>query len=201
MANVLKASIAKVQSKAKTHDTVLVKVTIANTSGQDVSVLTWNTPLDRLLSDCFDVTVNGKAVEYDGPLVKRAVPAESDYLVIKAGQSVEAEYPVSDAYDTSTPGKYDIKLKTPIPDVTPIQPGIAAVAVATGRRAPVNERIAARTSLTVEKGEGAHLTLGAAARQDEKLAKAARKVVAAKSLKAATKKTRVRTRRPPHNPP
>src|SRR4051812_25599396 len=103
MAARLRASISKVQNKAKTHDNVLVKVTITNTGDEDVSVLTWNTPLDRLITDCLDVSVNGRKVEYDGPVVKRGAPKESDYLVIKAGQSVEAEFPVSDAYDTSRP--------------------------------------------------------------------------------------------------
>lgn len=187
MASRLKASISKVQSKAKTHDTVLVKVAITNTSKQDLSVLTWNTPLDRLVTDCLDVTVNGKKVEYDGPMVKRAAPTESDYLVIKAGQSVEAEYPVSDAYDTSKPGKYDVKLKPRIADVAPKQAGLAKL-LAMGRREPVQAPISARTSFKVEKGQGGHLTLGAAARTNEKTQKLAMSKAVGMKTKATAKK-------------
>jgi peptidyl-Lys metalloendopeptidase len=187
MAAQLKASISRVQSKAKTHDNVLVKVRITNTGKEDVSILTWNTPLDRLITDCLDVSVNGKNVEYDGPMVKRAAPKESDYLVIKAGQTVEAEYPVSDAYDTSRPGSYEVKLKTPIPDVAPKEKGVAA-ALASGRRTPVRQPLSARTAFKIEKGQGNHLTLGAAARHDEKQSKTAMRSVAALKAAAAPKK-------------
>jgi hypothetical protein len=194
MASIFKASISKVQKNATTHDTVVVKVAITNTSDQDVSVLTWNTPLDRLITDCFAVTVDGKPVEYDGPMVKRAAPTASDYLVIKAGQTVEAEYPVSDAYDTSKPGNYLIKLKTPIPDAAPELAG-AAESLAAATRPPVTQRMSASTKIKIEQGQGAHLTLGAAARKDEKLIRPALKTATMGSRKAAgLKKTPIRKR-------
>lgn len=187
MAKLFKASIRKVQKKPTTHDSVVVKVAITNTSDQDVSVLTWNTPLDRLVTDCLAVTVNGEAIGYDGPMVKRAAPTESDYLVIKAGQTVEAEYPVSDAYDTSKPGNYVIKLKTPIPDTAPKLAG-AAKLLPSGTRPPVTQPITASTEIKIEQGEGSHLTLGAAARKDEKMLKSALQTTAASARKPNSKK-------------
>jgi hypothetical protein len=168
----LKAKFVKVEDKYKTHHNVHLKVVLTNTSKKDLSVLKWNTPLDIVLTDCLQVTVNGKAIEYDGPLVKRSAPGPEDYIVIKAGQSVQAEFPVSDAYDTSKPGNYHVELKTQIPDVAPKELGLAAELKA-DKRTPVQQPISAQTSFKVTKGAGAHDTLGAAARRQEKVETAA----------------------------
>jgi hypothetical protein len=40
-----------------------------------------------VITDCLDVTVNGKKVEYDGPIIKRGAPTARDYKVIKAGRA------------------------------------------------------------------------------------------------------------------
>ena len=179
MAKQLKASMIRVQGKAKTHDTVLVRFALTNTSKQDVSVLTWNTPLDRMITDCLDVTVDGESIEYDGPMIKRGAPTASDYLVLAPGQTVEAEFPVSDAYDTSKPGKYDVKIKRAIGDVVPEKSAVkAATALASGNRAPAREQVSAKTRFTIEKGQGGHLTLGEAARLQEQQMKAAMKATA-----------------------
>src|SRR5215471_10018034 len=117
----------------KTHQPVRLKVILTNTSNKNLSVLTWNTPLDALVTDCLEVTVNGKKVEYDGPLVKRGTPTAKDYVTIKAGQSVETKFPLSAAYDTSKPGTYEVKLKSPIPDIIPKVAGLAKVLRAPSR--------------------------------------------------------------------
>lgn len=176
----------------KTNRPVQLKVVLTNTSDQDLSILTWNTPLDDLVTDCLDVTLNGKKVEYDGPLVKRGAPTAKDYVTIKAGQSVETKFPVSAAYDTSKPGTYNVKLKSPIPDVVPTVTGLVK-ALRAENRAPAMQAISHKTSFTVRRAAGKIQTLGAAARSKEKAAKAKAKKPALAALRAAKKKPLLKT--------
>lgn len=178
----LEAKLVKPEKSFKTQSSVPLKVILTNTSDQDLSVLTWNTPLDDVVTDCLDVTVNGKKVEYDGPIIKRGAPTAKDYVLIKAGQSVETKFPVSDAYDTSKPGTYQVKLKTAIPDVRPKQRRLAA-ALKAHDFSPIQLPVEDKTTFKIEKGEGRRLTLGAAARSKEQAKK-----VSAKGIAAARKK-------------
>jgi len=182
----LKAKFVKPDKSFKGQHSVPLKIILTNTGKQDLSVLTRNTPLDGLVTDCLDVTVNGKKVEYDGPIVKRAPPTASDYTLIKAGQSVEAEFVVSDAYDTSRPGTYKVKLKTPILDARPKEAKLAA-ALKSIDFVPKVHAIKDQTSFKVEKGAALRLTLGAAARSKE-AAKMATAKVSASTLRSAVKK-------------
>jgi hypothetical protein len=70
---------------------------------------------------------------------------------------VVTDFPVSDAYDTN--GTYQVKLKTPVPDVQPKRTK-AAAALAARDFAPTKQVIKGKTSFTVEKGEGRRLTSG-----------------------------------------
>ena len=187
--NQLKARLVKFEDSYKSHHAVRLKVVLTNTSKKDLSILTWNTPLDGLVTDCLDIRIGGKNIEYDGPMVKRGAPTPKDYIVIKAGQSIEAEFPVSDAYDTSKPGNYQVKLKTDIPDVAPQESRpMMAAALKLGRHTPVRQPIPANISFKVTKGEGSHMTMGAAARSEEQnrkiLAKAVARVAAKKKATA-----------------
>ena len=183
----LEAKLVKPEKSFKTHSSVPLKVILTNTSDQDLSVLTWNTPLDDVVTDCLDIRVNGKNVEYDGPIIKRGAPTAKDYVLIKAGQSVETKFPVSDAYDTSKPGTYEVKLKTAIPDARPKQTRLAAALNAPDFE-PIQLPVKDKTTFTVEKGEGRRLTLGAAARTKEQAKKASAKKATAKAMAAAKKK-------------
>lgn len=192
MSKRLKATITRIRTKpkAKTHDVVLIKFSLTNASKQDVAVLTWNTPLDRVTTDCLDVEVDGKAIEYDGPMVKRGAPMASDYVTLAPGQTVEAEFAVSNAYDTSKPGAYEIRLKRGIGDVFAERTASkAATTLALGKRSAAHERVSARTRFTIEKGLGGHFTLGEAARQQERFARTAMEAVARRKMKLRKKKS------------
>ena len=179
----LKVDLVKPEKAFKTHTSVPLQVILTNTGDEDLSVLIWNTPLDPVITDCLEISVDGKKVEYDGPIVKRGAPTAKDYKLIKAGQSIVTDFPVSDAYDTSKPGTYRVKLKTAVPDVQPKRPQMAAMLKAADFK-PTKQAIKASTSFKVEKGEGRRLTLGAAARGKEQQKKAAK----AATAKAAAKK-------------
>lgn len=184
--NPLKAKFVKLEGSRRTHEKVRLKVILTNRGNEDLSVLAWNTPFDPMLSDCLEVTVNGKQIKYDGPLVKRAAPTPKDYITIKAGQSVEAEFPLSDAYDTSKPGGYDVKLRAQVPDAVPKQTALASL-MKRGVHQPTRRAIPAKTSFKMEKGDGAHRTLGALARNEEKAAKAPASLLRSKAASAKKK--------------
>jgi len=184
--SVLEARFVQPKERYKSNRPVRLKVVLTNTSNRELSVLTWNTPLDHVVTDCLDVTVNGKKVAYDGPIVKRGAPTAKDYITIKAGQTVATEFPVSAAYDTSKPGTYQVKLKTPIPDVVPKVIGLAK-ALKAENRAPSMHPISHKTSFKVEKGAGKVQTLGAAARSKEKAQKVGAKKLLAKAARAGKK--------------
>ncbi|MCA9092889.1 MAG: hypothetical protein KDA68_05350 [Planctomycetaceae bacterium] len=183
----LKAKLVKPDKSYKAQHSVPLKFILTNTGSEDLTVLTRNTPLDGLITDCLEVTVDGKKVEYDGPLVKRAPPSSREYKVIKAGASLEVEFTVSDAYDTSKPGVYKVKLKTPILDARPKQAKLAASLRSAGFTRNT-QPIKSRTSFTIEKGEGKRLTLGAAARSKEEQKKKKSAKVQPSGLRATAKK-------------
>jgi peptidyl-Lys metalloendopeptidase len=193
----LEAKLVTPDKNFKTQHSVPLKVVLTNTGDTDLSVLKRNTPLDDIITDCLDVTVNGKKVEYDGPLVKRAPPSAKEYVTIKAGESVETKFPVSDAYDTSEPGTYEVKLKTAVPDVRPKQAGLAA-AMKSSSFAPKVHKVKAKTSFKVAKGAGRRLTLGAAARSKEA---AQKKKAKAGPAKAAMAKAKSVVKKKAANPP
>src|SRR5262245_12299459 len=107
----LEAKINPLKPSFKSQQLVRLKVVLTNTGDEDLLVLTRNTPLDDVLTDCLTIKRNGQKVEYDGPLVKRAAPTASEYKLIKSGQSLEVEFPVSHAYETSKQGSYEVELK------------------------------------------------------------------------------------------
>jgi peptidyl-Lys metalloendopeptidase len=184
----LEAKIIPQKPSFKSQQLVRLKVVLTNTGNEDLLVLTRNTPLDEVVTDCLTIKRNGQKVEYDGPLVKRAAPTASEYKLIKAGQSVEAEFPVSNAYETSKQGSYEVELKNPVADARPKVAKLAA-ALKSAAFAPQVHAIEGKASFSVVKGEERRLTLGAAARDKEATINAKKKVSAAAAAKAkATEK-------------
>ena len=51
-------------------------------------LLRWQTPLEGLSDDLFDVRINGESVRYIGRDVKRAAPTAEDYLEIGPGETL-----------------------------------------------------------------------------------------------------------------
>jgi len=92
---------------------------ISNACDQDVHVLKRCTPLEGLLSDCFEITRDGIPVPYDGPLLKRSPATKKEYVLLKAGQSIEQSVDLSGCYQVSTPGKYEVQFRGTIHDVQP----------------------------------------------------------------------------------
>lgn len=87
---------------------VVIHVTISNPTNHTVKVLKWYTPAEDVEEPLFAVTRDGERVSYVGPVYKRPAPTGSDYVSLKAGESLERDVRLSDYYDLSVSGVYSI---------------------------------------------------------------------------------------------
>jgi len=86
-----------------------VSIEFTNSAPYSLALLRWNLPFDdRFGSDSFHILHNGKLVKYLGPKVKYAGPDAMDYVMIAANESVAVEVVLSNNYDFSKPGHYDM---------------------------------------------------------------------------------------------
>lgn len=90
---------------------VLVRVAISNPNKRAIRVLRWFTPIGGVEDDLFQVTLDGQPVEYIGPHFKRAAPADKDYFVLKAGESIETTVDLGGFYDLSRGGYYSVSYR------------------------------------------------------------------------------------------
>ena len=93
-----------------------VQFVLSNNGDTDVSVLTWETPLEaELTQDVFNLTsskngkpnVFGDRARYTGRLIKRSHPAAKDFVTVKAGDSVSTVIALSDYYQVGD-GIHDV---------------------------------------------------------------------------------------------
>jgi peptidyl-Lys metalloendopeptidase len=83
--------------------------TMANDGPAAVHVLRWQTPFDGVTSDLFIIERDGVAVDYVGPLYKRAAPQARDYIALQPGASRAVEVDLSAFYDMKAGGQYTIR--------------------------------------------------------------------------------------------
>ena len=92
-------------------NSVEVEYTVENITNQDVTLLTWYTPLEGFLSDLFLISNNQtKRLDYKGKLVKRLQPEPEDYLVLPAKKRFSIRLDLAEAYSFSL-GHHQIQLK------------------------------------------------------------------------------------------
>ncbi|MES1245763.1 MAG: M35 family metallo-endopeptidase [Acidobacteriota bacterium] len=97
-------------------DPAVVRVAIHNDSTRDLYVLRWQTPLNGVQENLFDVRLDGKAVDYTGRLYKRSAPRAEDYVRIPAGGQIGAEVDLSSVYDMSRTGEYTVRFRANVQD-------------------------------------------------------------------------------------
>jgi peptidyl-Lys metalloendopeptidase len=86
-----------------------IEYKLINQTGSTVHVLRWQTPLDGVTNDLFEVTHNGKPVEYVGPLYKRVAPRAEDFVELKPGESLSADVELSAYYDMRDGGQFEVR--------------------------------------------------------------------------------------------
>lgn len=109
----LSVTLSLNQEEYRQADTVVLTYKLTNNSSQTVNVLTWNTPLEGMIGDPFIVTLEGTTQEraYLGTLALRNPPVAQNWKAIPAGQSVSATVQLSQEYDLTAAGTYEIRLR------------------------------------------------------------------------------------------
>ena len=103
------ASVAAEKSQLGKSDNVTVRLTLTNTSSQPQMILKWHTAFAEIEESLFEITRDGKPVEYLGAHYKRPAPKASDYYLLKPGASHTVKVELSDIYDMSITGQYTIR--------------------------------------------------------------------------------------------
>lgn len=104
-------SIESVDGDAAEHTQSRVVFTVRNTTGHEVSWLSWNTPFEEPLSaNIFLVRLNGLLRDYQGRLLKRGQPSPEHYITVLANDSAQTIIDIADYYDMSEPGEYTVEL-------------------------------------------------------------------------------------------
>ena len=98
-ANPLRASLFADGSAHGVDGVVQLKLT--NNSSQVLKIPYWQLPSDRMESNLFQVTINGRTAPYIGPLVKRGAPTEADMVVFQPYETRLVSVNLANFYDLS----------------------------------------------------------------------------------------------------
>lgn len=98
-ANPLRASLFADSSAHGVDGVVQLKLT--NNSSQVLKIPYWQLPSDRMESNLFQVTINGRTAPYIGPLVKRGAPTEADMVVFQPYETRLVSVNLANFYDLS----------------------------------------------------------------------------------------------------
>jgi peptidyl-Lys metalloendopeptidase len=112
----LTTTIESYGNHAGPADDVMLRVTYHNGTAEDLYLLSWQTALNGVEGNLFDVSRDGQPVEYTGRLYKRGFPRAEDYVRIPAGGSLSADVELSGVYDMSRTGEYAIRYRANVQD-------------------------------------------------------------------------------------
>ena len=91
-----------------------VDVQVTNTSNRIVRVPSWQLPGSFLQAKLFQVTRDGQPVAYEGPMIKRGLPAARDFTILQPGETLRATVDLSAFYDMSRSGEYTVAFAAPL---------------------------------------------------------------------------------------
>ncbi len=100
---------------------VPLRFVVTNRSRQALSLLEWNTPFEGWFGAYVEVTRDGVALSYRGPMLKRGEPSADEYLRFGAGQTRRASVDLSLPFDLSQPGLYRVQPRITLHDVAGAQ--------------------------------------------------------------------------------
>lgn len=107
----LETEIALSEPFLKNSDNVNVTFTVTNTENRPVRVLRWEMPFQGIEGNLFEVARNGEPVTYLGRVYKRGLPQDSDFMLLKPGQSLSTEVELSAYYNMRYTGEYTIRFR------------------------------------------------------------------------------------------
>ena len=105
----LSVVMAPSMDKARQDIGSAVTFTMRNESNESVSILKWQTPFFGIEHDLFDVNVGGMDADYNGRWIKRGAPTKDDWMTLQPGEAKSVEIDLSEAYDFSATGQYQMK--------------------------------------------------------------------------------------------
>jgi len=97
-----------------------VEFVLTNTSAEDISLLSWETPLEgELTQDVFSVShsdeknksLHPDRAMFSGRLIRRPDPQPKDFITIAAGESRSAIIPLADYYQLSAQGMHYVSFR------------------------------------------------------------------------------------------
>ena len=109
--------IEVIQTEYRSVDPLSIRFSVTNNSDKQLHILKWNTPLEGINADVFNILKDEKPVVYIGRVIKRGNPQPEDYVSINANDQVSVEIDLSDAYDIYEAGSYDIEFNTLVLDI------------------------------------------------------------------------------------
>ena len=89
-----------------------VEVILTNTSNKIARVPRYQLPMGDIEAKLFQVSRDGQAVAYEGPMIKRGLPTAADFAILQPGQSIRSKIQLADAYDMRKSGTYSITLNS-----------------------------------------------------------------------------------------
>jgi hypothetical protein len=94
-----------------------IRFQLTNRLDQPLWLLRWNTPFEGWRGTILSVSLQGRELPYQGPMVKRGDPPAADYMKLRAGESQIIGLDLSQSYDMSKSGLYTVKVTGGIQDV------------------------------------------------------------------------------------
>ncbi len=108
----LESRIEMTQTDLGQASDVTLRLTLRNAGDAALRLLRWQTPVDGIEDDIFEVTLYGEPVAYIGRHYKRPAPTSQDYLALRPGARLVFEVELSAAYDLSRPGAYGVRYRS-----------------------------------------------------------------------------------------
>jgi hypothetical protein len=90
---------------------------LQNLSNENLWILSWYTPLEDIKSKIFRVICDGKEIPYEGRMVKRGDPEETDYIYIASKGSISAQVDLLKAYNLPACKECQVAFKGRIHDI------------------------------------------------------------------------------------
>ncbi|HKX42537.1 MAG TPA: hypothetical protein VJO99_15370 [Burkholderiaceae bacterium] len=96
---------------------VPLRFTFSNRSAHALRLLEWGTPLEGWFAAYVEVTRDGVALPYRGPMIKRGDPGRDEYQRIAAHRTRSATVNLAQPFDLSQPGVYRVTPRITLFDV------------------------------------------------------------------------------------
>lgn len=107
----LRVNVSTTRAAALASQDVEVNVRYANAGKQPIYLGKWYVSGAQIQDDMFEVTRDGRPVEYLGAHYKRRAPLAEDLVALAPGKSITRRVRIGDMYDMSQSGNYMIRFR------------------------------------------------------------------------------------------